>query len=269
MKCFMSCVLILLGMASTSYAQKTPPKRPPLTPEERRQHLPDLPPSSPSLAGGDLVHAVVDGTVVIEAEHYTSQRRDQIRRWYITTPDMTPTAKPDGDLPTLEDAGGGAYVEALPDTFVTEHDRPIDGLNLGLLPGSVAVLSYKVNFPEPGRYFVYTRTRSDDEEDNTLCIGLNDKWPDSGIILQFPTNRKTWLWGNVLRQAVPDGEGKRAFLDVPTAGVHTVMYSMREDGNSFDRFLLTTNGDTPMPEGVGPTPTPAHAGTLPEPFVAP
>lgn len=262
------------AQAAAPSAQPRPaPARPagpkPMTPEQRAAHLPFLPPDAPKLADDDLVHQTVDGMVVIEAEHFTAQKRDQIRRWYLNSAQHTPAAKPDGDPVNVDGAGGGAYMEVLPDTFVTDNDRAIDGINLGLLPGSVAVLCYKVNFSQPGRYYVWTRMRSDDEEDNTLNAGLNDEWPASAKCLQFQKHTKAWQWGGIIRDPRgPSFPRRTAWLDVPTAGVHTVMYSMREDGCCFDRFILTTNKDFAKPEGVGPAATPATVGKLPEPIGA-
>jgi len=249
--------------------QKQPKGRGPLNAEERAAHLPFLPPDAPKLAGDDLVHQEADGLVVIEAEHFTKQTRDQIRRWYLNSAQHTPAAKPDGDPVNVDGAGGGAYLEALPDTFVTDEDRAIDGINLGLHPGSVAVLGYKVIFSQPGRYYIWSRMRSDDEEDNTMNAGLNDEWPASAKCLQFQKHTKKWQWGNVIRD--PKGPAYPrllAWLDVPSAGVHTVMFSMREDGQCFDRFILTTNKDFAKPEGVGPAASPAKTGKLPEPIAA-
>jgi hypothetical protein len=253
--------------ASAQDAKKVPAGPRPITEQERMKHIPPLPPADKPLVAADVVFQEVDGQVVIEAEHFNAQRRDMIRRWYINSPQHTPTAKPDGDPVNVDGAGGGAYMEALPDTFVTDDDRAIDGLNLGLHPGSVAVLCYKVNFSQPGRYYVWTRMRSDDEEDNTLNAGLNDEWHASGKCLQFQKHTKAWQWGNVIRD--PKGPAfprLPAWLDVPTAGVHTVMYSMREDGCCFDRFILTTNKESAKPEEVGPAATPAKEGKLPEPI---
>jgi hypothetical protein len=258
------------AQATPAAAAKTPAGPTPLTPEQHALHLPYLPPDVAKLAGDDLVHQTVDGTVVIEAEHFTAQRRDMIRRWYLNSAQHTPAARPDGDPVNVDGAGGGAYMEALPDTFVTDDDRAIDGINLGLHPGSVAVLCYKVHFSEPGRYYVWTRMRSDDEEDNTLNAGLNDEWPASAKCLQFQKHTKAWQWGGIIRSPQgPSFPRLTAWLDVPTAGVHTVMYSMREDGCSFDRFILTTKKDFAKPEGVGPAATPARAGKLPEPIAGP
>ena len=265
---------VLLGAVASSLwaAEKKPqpgPQRPSLTEEQRMKHIPPLPPADKPLVGNEVVFQEVDGLVVIEAEHFNAQRRDMIRRWYINSAQHSPIAKPDGDPVNVDGAGGGAYMEALPDTFVTDADRAIDGLNLGLHPGSVAVLCYTVHFSQPGRYYVWTRMRSDDEEDNTLNAGLNDEWPASAKCLQFQKHTKAWQWGNVIRDSKgPQYPRLPAWLDVPTAGIHTVMYSMREDGCSFDRFILTTNKDFAKPEGVGPAATPAKAGKLPEPIAA-
>lgn len=271
----LSTVLVVSLLATVSLqsfavgqvATTTPHPRPPMTEAERMSHIPPLPPADKSLVGAGVVFQELDGMVVIEAEHFHSQRRDLIRRWYINSPQHTPAAKPDGDPVEISDAGGGAYMEALPDTFVTDDDRAIDGLNLGLLAGSVAVLEYRVHFSKPGRYYVWTRMRSDDEEDNTLSIGLDDEWPASGRCLQFQKHTKTWQWGKVIRSPKgPKFPRLLAWLDVPTSGVHTVMYSMREDGCSLDRFLLTTTENFAAPQGAGPAPTAPKSGELPQPF---
>jgi hypothetical protein len=257
----------LHAFAAEKAAKKAPQSRPPLTEAERMKHIPPLPPADKPLVDANVVFQEVDGAVVIEAEHFHQQTRHMIRRWYLNSPQHTPTAKPDGDPVIIADAGGGAYLEALPDTFVTDDDRAIDGLNLGLHPGAVAVLHYKVHFSKPGRYYLWTRMRSDDEEDNTLNAGLNDEWPASAKCLQFQKHTKAWQWGNVIRD--PKGPAfprLLAWLDVPSAGVHTVMYSMREDGCSFDRFLLTMDKDFAKPVGVGPATTAPKSGQLPQPF---
>jgi len=265
-----STVLATAQAADKSAApEKKASGRKPFTPEEHALHLPYPPPDSPKLAADDLVHETVDGTVVVEAEHFTAQRLDMIRRWYLSSAQHTPAAKPDGDPVNVDNAGGGAYMEALPDTFVTDDDRAIDGINIGLHPGSIAVLCYKVHFSEPGRYYLWTRIRSDDEEDNTMNAGLNDTWQASAKCLQFQKHTKAWQWGNIIRDPKgPQHPRLLAWLDVPSAGVHTVMFSMREDGLCFDRFILTTNKDFAKPEGTGPAATPAKTGKLPEPIAA-
>jgi hypothetical protein len=155
----------------------------------------------------------------------------------------------------------------LPDTFVLQSERGVDGLNLGLNPGAMAVLHFPIHFSKPGRYYLWTRMRSNDDEDNTLNAGLNDDWPASGKCLQFPKLKKVWWWGGVIRDPRgPSLPHHRAYLDIPAAGVYTVMYSMREDGMEFDRFLLTTDAAFKLPEqSPGPAASPFKTGRLATP----
>ncbi len=237
--------------------------RPPLTEDERRAHLAPLPPAGRLLVTPDTVFTEKGGVVVVEAEHFVRQTRDQIRRWYFNSARHTPTAKPDPDPVMVTDSSNGTYIEALPDTFVHEGERAVDGINIGLAPGSLAVVHYPIQFSQPGRYYIWTRMRSNDDEDNTLNFGLNDDWPASGRCLQFPKLKKAWWWGGVIRDARgPRYPHHRAYIDVPSAGVHTVMYSMREDGIEFDKFLLTMDGTRGAPEGAGPAASAFKAGGL-------
>ena len=36
-------------------------------------------------------------------------------------------------------------------------------------------------------------------------------------------------------------DGRKIWLDIKEPGLHTIMFSMREDGFEFDKFLLTPN----------------------------
>jgi hypothetical protein len=249
--------------AADGAAKKKGAPRPPLTEEERRAQLAPLPPADKPLVTPDTVFEEKDGVVVVEAEHFVRQTRDQIRRWYLSSAKHTPTAKPDPDPVMVTDASNGTYIEVLPDTFVHQHERGIDGINIGLAPGSIAVVHYPIHFSQPGRYYIWTRMRSNDDEDNTLNFGLNDDWPASARCLQFPKLKKVWWWGGVIRDARgPSFPHHRAYIDVPSAGVHTVMYSMREDGMEFDKFLLTMDGTMKAPEGAGPAASAFKTGGL-------
>lgn len=257
------CALLLAAEADSAKKQAAP--RLPLTEEERRAQLAPLPPADKPLVTPDTAFEEKDGVVVVEAEHFVRQTRDLIRRWYLSSAKHTPTARPDPDPVMVTDAGNGAYIEVLPDTFVHQHERGIDGINIGLAPGSMAVVHYPIHFTQPGRYYIWTRMRSNDDEDNTLNFGLNDDWPASARCLQFPKLQKKWWWGGVIRDARgPSFPHHRAYIDVPGAGVHTVMYSMREDGMEFDKFLLTMDGTMKAPAGPGPAASPFKTGKLAE-----
>ena len=203
------------------------------------------------------------GLVVVEAETFASQTRDEVRRWHLTTADETPAVAPDGDPNHADTASGGAYLEVLPDTRRTHDDELVGGENFAPEPGGVAVLSYPVRFETPGRYYVWVRAFSTGTEDNGLHVGLGGDrdlggdWPDSGRRMQWCEGKGAWRWESRQRtEANHCGEPHGIYLDVNEPGDRVVRFSMREDGFEFDRFLLTTDRDFPRPEGIGPPASP-------------
>lgn len=217
------------------------------------------------LVSADLVFEERDGLVAVEAEHYFKQTHTDVRRWYLTTPRTVPAVDPDGDPPHLEGAGGGAYLEILPDTRRTHDDPLVPGQNFSNEPGRMAVLHYRLYFHTPGRYYVWGRTYSTTTEDNGLHVGLDGEWPESGRRMQW-TAKNVWYWDSKQRTAeVHTGVPHQLYLDVKKAGLHTVMFSMREDGFEFDRWLMTTRREFERPAGVGPA-TRVRSGRLPAPF---
>ncbi len=207
-----------------------------------------------TLASEEIAATEVDGFVVVEAEQFARQTRDDKRAWYITSATKAPPPGPDIDPPHVEGASGGAYIEVLPDTGV-DGTPPIPGESISDKPGEMAVLSYRIRFTTAGRYYIWVRAFGTDGDDNTLHFGLNDAWPDSSA-RQHTYASKNWRWANRHRQH----KGK-IYFDVPTAGVHTVNVSMREDGCELDQFVLTTGQDYLPPSGA------AYPGQLRPAFV--
>ena len=209
--------------------------------------------SRPIFTGGDVI--------AVEAEHFENQRQFDARKWHVLTKSE--------DMPDLEGAGdpltwvrsadsaatqasGRRFVRALPDTRKTHDDRLVQGTNFFPEPGAAGVLSYRVRFPEAGRYYVWVRAFSTGTEDNGLHVGLDDEWPESGQRMQWCEGKNRWTWGCAQRtEANHCGEPMQIWLDVPEAGEHTVRFSMREDGFAFDKFLLTRDVDY-RPQGEGP-----------------
>jgi hypothetical protein len=110
----------------------------------------------------------------------------------------------------------------------------------------MAIASYKVDFPMAGRYYVWVRTFNRGSEDNSVHVGLNGEWPESGARMQFCPGRNQWYWDN--RQRTIDdhcGVIGGIWIDVPSAGEHTVELSMREDGFVMDAFYLTLSSQMP------------------------
>ncbi|GEA09875.1 hypothetical protein KUL49_02500 [Alteromonas sp. KUL49] len=179
-------------------------------------------------------------TLAIEAEDYASQHLSDKRAW-ITFPSTESIQDlMDADPPHLEDASGGAYIELLPDTRQTHDHALVRGENFTNEAGAMAVLHYPVFFEKPGTYYVWARAYSTGSEDNGLHVGINGRWPASGQRLQLCKGKKQWTWSSA--QRVKDnhcGVPNTIILEVPSAGVHTVMVSMREDGFELDKLLLT------------------------------
>lgn len=183
-----------------------------------------------------------NGQVIVEAETFVSQEKTENRRWYITSTTQTPGVSPDGDPNHAGTASSGAYIEILPDTRRSHSDTLISGVNYSNTPGQVAIVKYSIKFNTPGRYYVWARIFSTTPEDNGMHVGVNGTWPSSGARMQWCDGKNTWFWNSAQRtDANHCGVLGKIWIDIPSAGTHTVAFSMREDGIEFDKFLLTTN----------------------------
>ncbi len=200
-----------------------------------------------------IVFEEVDGLVAVEAELFDSQTKDDVRRWYIISKNDVPDVAPDGDDSHADTASGGLYLECLPDTRRTHGDKLIGGQNFSNEAGQMAVLNYKVYFNTTGRYYVWVRAHSTGSEDNGLHVGLDGTWPASGQRLQWCEGKKSWWWESKQRTNQQHcGEPYKIFLDIEKAGLHTISFSMREDGFEFDKWLMTKEREMARPEDAGP-----------------
>jgi hypothetical protein len=183
-----------------------------------------------------------NGLVLVEAERFDAQERDAVRRWYRLDGAAPPPALAGAADSHAATASGGAYLKLLPDTRRTHGDKLIRGENFSDEPGQIAVLRYPIRFHTPGRYYLWVRAFSTGSEDNGIHAGLNGQWPESGRRMQWCDGKNSWRWQASQRtEANHCGEPGKIWLDIPAAGVHTVSFSMREDGFEFDCFLLTTD----------------------------
>lgn len=180
------------------------------------------------------------GFVMVEAEAFSRQTLTDKRAWHLTTPSARPA--PADDAGYAEGASGKAYLHVLPDTRRTHTDKLIKGENFSDEPGALAVLAYNVHFNKPGRYYVWVRAHSTGSEDNSVHVGLDGQWPDSGKRMQWCEGKNAWTWQSKQRtQEHHCGVLGAIFLDIPKPGLHEVLFSMREDGFKFDKFILTTS----------------------------
>jgi hypothetical protein len=242
-------VLVAIGLAATGQVVRAQQRSEPTAP----------------IVGGDVVFEEVDGLVAVEAEHFCAQDKTDVRGWYLVTADRAPTVEPDGDPPHVAGASGGAYLEILPDTRRTHGDKLVAGQNFSNEPGKMAILSYKVHFNTPGRYYVWARTYCTTTEDNGLHVGLDGQWPATGQRMQW-TAKRQWIWNSKQRTEKEHG-GVRGliYLEIEQPGLHTISFSMREDGYEFDRWLMTTDPNFKQPQDRGPA-SRVKFGQLPQPF---
>lgn len=194
-----------------------------------------------------------NGLIAVEAEHFVRQDSTSIRQWYlISTGQSELDITPDADPSHAETASGGAYIEILPDTRQTHDDELINGVSFSNVPGRLGILTYNVEITNPGRYYVWVRAFSTGSEDNGLHVGIDGNWPETGQRLQWCDGKQQWWWES--KQRTEDnhcGEPHDIYLDIDEPGVHTIHFSMREDGFEFDKWLMTTdiNFERPMDEG--------------------
>jgi arylsulfatase A-like enzyme len=200
---------------------------------ETGQPLPNRKRPRPSKQEINRVATDRNGLVIVEAEHFSAQEKTSKRQWQIVN-NEAPAAT----------ASGRAYLKAMPDTRVTHADKLINGENFSNKPGEMAVLHYRVQFSTPGRYYVWARAYSSGPEDNSIHAGLDGVWPESGARMQWCEGKNTWRWESRQRTEKNHcGEPGKIYLDVTTAGWHTVSFSMREDGFQFDQWLMTTDAN--------------------------
>ncbi|MFK7847237.1 MAG: hypothetical protein AB8G77_18225 [Rhodothermales bacterium] len=192
-----------------------------------------------------------DGLVVVEAENFHSISANNTERaWYlINGEDEVALATTDHTM----NASGGAYIEGLPDTRTTHDDSLIVGINFYPEAGVGPFLSYNVWFDTPGLYTVWARAYSTGTEDNGIHAGLNGAWPEAGQRMQWCDGKEQWTWASA--QRVPEnhcGSPGTIHIEIEKAGLHSIQFSMREDGFEFDKWLMTLDA-TMVPEGVGPS----------------
>jgi len=200
-----------------------------------------------------LVFEEKGGLVAVEAEHFATQVITERRRWYITAETKIPQVTPDGDDNHAASASNGAYVEVLPDTRRTHGDKLIAGENFSNEPGKMAVLIYPLYFNTIGRYYVWVRAYSTGSEDNGLHVGIDGTWPASGQRLQWCEGKNSWRWESKQRTNRQHcGEPYKIFIEVEQPGLHTIEFSMREDGFEFDKWLMTKDRGFVRPTDAGP-----------------
>ncbi len=196
-----------------------------------------------------------NGMVVVEAEHYASQELTDIRKWHLIDQQSASTLPQNHEV-HYQTASGQAYLEILPDTRTVHEDQLVHGENFSNEPGKLGILHYYVKFKNSGKYFVWVRAYSSGAEDNSIHVGLNDQWVDSGQRMQWCEGKDQWTWASKQRTLDQHcGVEQRIYLEIPTPGVHKISFSMREDGFEFDKWILSKIYQVPIRMGPEESPT--------------
>ena len=182
-----------------------------------------------------------DEYIEIEAENFEKQTANSKRSWHLTTKNKTPRIRKDPDENHWKGSSNDAYIELLPDTLYDGNEKKVEGKNYSREPGKVAVLTYNVNFKTSGRFYVWVRGYSTGDEDNSVHVGVDNKWPKTGQGLYVCTEKRNkWSWSShQFNKSEKCGKSERIFITINKPGNHKIMFSMREDGFEFDKFVLT------------------------------
>ena len=107
----------------------------------------------------------------------------------------------------------------------------------------MAVLSYNVNFKKTGKHYIWFKGYATHGSDNSVHVGVNNKWPNSGKKLYMCEGSwNKWSWSShQLNNSEGCGSRKRIYINIEKLGMNKVMFSMREDGIEFDKFIVTQN----------------------------
>lgn len=187
-----------------------------------------------------------NGFLSVEAEDYQEQHLTNVRQWYRIDATSNKFAGRDDDENHSATASGGAYLEILPDTRTNHDEKLIRGENFSGEPGKLGILDYKVKINNPGRYYVWVRAFSTGTEDNGIHVGLDGEWVESGQRMQWCEGKNEWTWASKQRtNEVHCGVEKLIYLDIEKAGLHTVSFSMREDGFEFDKWVMSKKYEVP------------------------
>lgn len=193
-----------------------------------------------------------NGSLTIEAEDFHSQTNIlnlNTPVWFRITDDTGDRPQPDTDDASAASAGGGAYMEILPDRRVADNEEPISAVTNFPVAGNGPSLTYEAFIPTSGRYYVNVLMRANGKQDNTLHVGYNNTWPESGSNLSLCNPTGAWAWASARETDGVCNNNTRPYLDIPSPGFYAIQLSQNEDGVEVDQLQLTLD-ETAIPTGI-------------------
>jgi phage pi2 protein 07 len=101
--------------------------------------------------------------------------------------------------------------------------------------------------PDAGDYIIWARVMANSGSDDSFFVAVDGKGP----ITWAAMHGETWVWDTVGGQSATDDPNASItgamYLE---AGVHTIVFSQREDGTKLDRILVTNDAQY-VPEAMG------------------
>ena len=170
-----------------------------------------------TLSGGVRVFQVEGGAVAFEAEAFNAVQQPR----EVGGEDHTWVEGTDPNRQT--GASGGTYLVAEPEAGNHNADDTTDGPRL----------DYKVDFETTGTYYIWVRTQSPSNDDDSVHAGLDGTLASGGKYGVAGGGGSSWGWSSSVTKS------KRVEIDITSPGVHTVNVWMREDGTPFDKVIVT------------------------------
>ena len=200
------------------------------------------------------------GDVQIEPDQTFEVRlTDATNSAKIITPSVSVTIKNDDSLSLAAESFTGQSTG--PRSWQVFVDKSAAGERAVKVPdegiaSDAPSLDYRVNVGTAGRYYVWVLGRATNGGNNSVHVELKGSTSSTASSIQLKRDG-IWHWNSQRMR----GAGA-AYLDIATAGTHTITLKMREDGAEIDHIFLTSNPsyiptDPAGPVGPGPVdPTP-------------
>ncbi len=163
-----------------------------------------------------------DGQVVIEAEHYASSRAYKNQSWGISS--------------QVGGFRGSGAVVVEPDRGVRIRSR---------YNKRSPELTYEVDFSETGTYYVWLRVWAENNNSNSVHLGINGEANRSSSYIGTET------YGQRIWTRKQQDSDDYASMRIRSRGTKKINLWMREDGLFVDRIILTKDRYF-APEGSGP-----------------
>lgn len=188
-----------------------------------------------------------DGQIVVEAEDFDSRTTSAAGQdWRII-----PTEDP-GIVP-LTNARNGEYLQALPDGVANNLTDDVFGPD-------EAVLSYNVTITEAGTYELITRVGRFDGGSDSIYVRIAELVDGPGgvhndfYVMGGYLQNGSFVWRPIGgAESTGPGGNSPIVWDITTPGDYTVQYAFREDGTSFDAFVLQLANLDDIPQtNIGP-----------------